>query len=102
MSEKQIQRLHAYVEGFVQGVGFRYYVLKSVQVTNLAGWVRNRHDGRVEVMAEGDLGQLNQLLADLRKGPISSEVEKVDYDFLDVQSSEGRGEFKGFKVLSTA
>ena len=102
MSEKQIQRLHAYVEGFVQGVGFRYYVLKSAQANNLAGWVRNRHDGRVEVMAEGDLGQLNQLLADLRKGPISSEVEKVDYDFLDVQSSEGRGEFKGFKVLSTA
>ncbi len=102
MSETQTQRLHAYVEGFVQGVGFRYYVLRSAQANNLAGWVRNRHDGRVEVMAEGELNQLNQLLNDLRKGPLSSDVEKVDYEFLDVQSSEGQDEFRGFKVLSTA
>lgn len=97
MSEKQTQRLHAFVEGFVQGVGFRFFVLRSAQANNLVGWVRNRHDGRVEVMAEGELEHLNRLLADLRKGPISSEVKNVDYDY-----SEGRGEFKGFKVLSTA
>lgn len=102
MSENHTQRLHAFIEGFVQGVGFRYYVLKSAQANNLVGWVRNRHDGRVEVMAEGELGHLNQLLSDLRKGPISADVAKVDYKFLEVQRSEGRGEFKGFKVLSTA
>ncbi len=102
MSEKQLHRLHAYIEGFVQGVGFRYFVLRSAQANNLAGWVRNRYDGRVEVMAEGELEHLNQLLSDLRKGPISSEVKQVDYDFLEVQSSEGQGGFKGFKVLSTA
>lgn len=97
MSKKQTQRLHAYVEGFVQGVGFRYHVLKAAQAHNLAGWVRNRHDGRVEVVAEGELVDLNHLLDALRKGPISSDVEKVDYSF-----SEAQGEFRRFKVLSTA
>ena len=97
MNTKQVHRLHATIEGLVQGVGFRYFVLRSAQANNLTGWVRNRHDGRVEVMAQGELAHLNRLLADLRTGPLSSQVEKVDYDF-----SEGsRGDFSGFKVLST-
>lgn len=97
MGENQTHRLHAYVEGRVQGVGFRHHVLKAAQSNNLAGWVRNRHDGRVEVVAEGELGKLNHLLAELRKGPFSADVDEVDYSF-----SEGKDEFNRFKVLSTA
>lgn len=96
MSEREIHQLHAHIEGFVQGVGFRYFVLRSAQAHDLTGWVRNRYDGRVEVMAEGDLGQLNQLLTKLRTGPHSSDVQRVDYAF-----SEGQRVFQGFKVLST-
>jgi acylphosphatase len=96
MSEKPLHRLHAYVEGYVQGVGFRYFVLRAAQAYNLTGWARNLYDGRVEVMAEGELGDLNRLLVALRKGPHSSDVRQVDYSF-----SEARGDFSRFSVLST-
>ena len=97
MTEKENRRLHAFVEGYVQGVGFRFFVLRMAQNYNLTGWVRNRHDGRVEVMAEGALADLNRLLAELRQGPNSAEVKKVDYEFSAVQ-----GDFDRFSVLATA
>ncbi|HOM67061.1 MAG: Acylphosphatase [Chloroflexi bacterium ADurb.Bin120] len=96
MNEHNIHRLHVHVEGMVQGVGFRYFVLRSAQKLGLTGWVRNRYDGRVEVMAEGTLTSLNRLLQELRRGPQSSEVWNVDYQFEDA-----RGDFERFSVLST-
>jgi acylphosphatase len=97
MNENERHRLHAFVEGFVQGVGFRYYVLREAQVYNLTGWVRNRYDGRVEVVAEGELADLNRLLQALRKGPLSSDVRNVDYTY-----AQARGDYDRFSVLSTA
>ena len=97
MSQKETHQLHAHVIGNVQGVGFRYFVVRAAQDHNLTGWVRNRYDGRVEVMAEGDLTDLNRLLDDLRRGPHSSEVRKVDYTF-----GEAQGDLHRFSVLSTA
>ena len=89
-------QLHALVNGRVQGVGFRYYTLKSARGKNLTGWVRNLRDGRVEVMAEGDQNRLNQLITDRRQGPISSDVDHVEVNF-----SEAVGEFKDFGVKLT-
>lgn len=89
-------QLHALVKGRVQGVGFRYYTLKSAQEKNLTGWVRNLRDGRVEVLAEGDQDRLNQLIADLRQGPISSDIDHVEVNF-----SNSAGEFKDFGIKST-
>jgi acylphosphatase len=96
MSETKLFRLHAYVKGRVQGVGFRYFVLQSAEGLDLTGWVRNLRDGRVEVMAEGAHEDLNRLLVALRKGPISADVRDVDYEF-----TEGKGEFEGFRVRYT-
>jgi acylphosphatase len=45
--------LHAIVEGRVQGVGFRYFVLEVAELLGIYGWVRNRWDDTVEVLAEG-------------------------------------------------
>ncbi len=55
-------RLHAVVEGHVQGVGFRYFVLTKAQHLNLTGWVRNTAEGNVEVMAEGERVDLDDLI----------------------------------------
>lgn len=96
MTEQEIYRLHAHVKGRVQGVGFRFFVVRAAQEQGLQGWVRNRYDGRVEVMAEGDLAALNRLLADLRRGPLSAQVTTVDYAF-----EEARGDFDRFSVRST-
>ncbi len=96
MGESQNFQLHAYVNGRVQGVGFRYYTLISAQALNLKGWVRNRYDGRVEVVAEGIHDDLNLFLADLRKGPTSGFVQNVDYEF-----TSASGKFDRFYVRNT-
>jgi acylphosphatase len=67
-----------FVSGDVQGVGFRYYVLRETQrIGNLTGFVRNLRDGRVEVFAQGEQEQLNKLEGILRQGPRGSTVSNV-------------------------
>lgn len=89
-------RLHAIVEGRVQGVGFRYFVQEVAEVLELTGWVRNRWDGSVEVMAEGERDRLEKLLGALRQGPRVSYVETVSPQWLPAT-----GEFPRFSVRST-
>jgi acylphosphatase len=96
MSETQNTRLHAKITGYVQGVGFRYFVLQNANDLGLTGWVRNLWNGQVEVTAEGPHDDVNQLLVKLRRGPISAEVKDVDYEF-----SDAKGEFQRFAVLHT-
>src|SRR5512133_1903541 len=89
-------RLHAVVEGHVQGVGFRYFVLAKAQQLNLTGWVRNTAGGDVEVLAEGSREDLDTLMESLRQGPRSSFVTKVRENW-----EPSRGEFRLFDVRST-
>lgn len=89
-------RLHARVLGRVQGVGFRYYVMGEAAALGLTGWVRNRRDGSVEVIAEGDLDRLKSLVGVLERGSRSSEVSEVK-TILQPAS----GEFGSFFVRST-
>src|SRR5437867_4280165 len=56
------RQLHAVVRGYVQGVGYRVFALREAQRLGLTGWVRNRPDGAVEVMAEGAEEALQRFL----------------------------------------
>jgi acylphosphatase len=87
-------RLHARVHGEVQGVSFRYYAQRRANGLGLTGFVRNRWDGSVEVVAEGERGAVDQLLSWLHAGPTSAHVESVD-----VQWGEPSGEFRQFEVV---
>ena len=89
-------RLHASVDGRVQGVGYRAFVVDSAVILGLTGWVRNRWDGSVEVLAEGERSVLEQLLARLRRGPYSAYVSDLRFEWLD-----SRGDLKGFVVKHT-
>lgn len=89
-------RLHAVVEGRVQGVGFRYFVLEKAQLLGVTGWVRNRWDDTVEVTAEGERQTLEKLLAHLQRGPRSSMVTTVKTAW-----QEATGEFMRFGILPT-
>jgi len=71
-------RLHAIVHGRVQGVSFRYYALNRARELALVGYVRNRPDGSVEVVAEGTRADLDSMLAFLRSGPRSAFVTEVE------------------------
>lgn len=97
MSEEENLRLHAIVEGYVQGVGFRAFVQAAAVCLGLNGWVRNRWDGSVEVLAEGPKTKLELLLADLYRGPRASTVMGVQSSWL-----EANGEFSDFSVRITS
>jgi acylphosphatase len=97
MDNQTNSRLHATVTGRVQGVSFRYFVLEQADHLNLTGWVRNRWNGAVEVIAEGSRQNLEQLLISLRAGPPMAAVSDVDFEWLTYQ-----GEFTNFDVTSTA
>ena len=87
------RRLRASVRGVVHGVGFRYFVLQSARRLGLTGWVANRFDGSVEVVAEGTEDRLEILLGDLREGPRSAVVESVQPSW-----SAATGQFTEFGV----
>jgi acylphosphatase len=76
------RRLRAVVTGRVQGVGFRANVEYQAQRLGLAGWVRNLHQGGVELEAEGPEAELEKLLAFLRQGPRMARVDAVDVQWL--------------------
>jgi len=91
------ERLHAFILGDVQGVSFRWFVGEEAMRLGLRGWVRNRRDGRVEVLAEGERPSLTVLLEGLRRGPRFARVEGVDIDW-----TEASGEFSDFRIVPTA
>lgn len=65
------------VIGRVQGVGFREFTRTIAQRLGLAGWVRNRDDGCVELAAAGNASQVEALLAAVRRGPSGGRVDEV-------------------------
>jgi len=73
-----ILRVSAIVRGYVQGVGYRIFALREAQRHGLTGWTRNRPDGAVEVVAEGETEALRRYLARLEQGPSEAEVSHVD------------------------
>lgn len=71
------EELHAYVYGQVQGVGFRYFVVREAQALGLRGYARNMSGGSVEVLAQGPRPALERLLALLWQGPSAAYVRDV-------------------------
>jgi len=65
------------VRGRVQGVGFRWFVEREAHTLGVAGWVRNNHDGSVEVLAMGTRDQLSGLRSRLQQGPRAARVDDV-------------------------
>jgi len=66
------------VEGRVQGVGFRYFAEAEANKLGLRGYVRNLHDGRVEVYVMGEAALLEKFRKRLEEGPPASRVERVE------------------------
>jgi acylphosphatase len=90
-----LARLDAVVRGRVQGVGFRYFVMRQGAALGLDGWVANAADGSVRCRAEGDRAALEQLLTALRTGPSGARVAGVD-----VQWGVATGDLGPFTVRS--
>lgn len=66
------------VSGRVQGVGYRYFVMRAADALGVNGFVRNLADGRVEVIGEGPEEVLAEFEQKLRQGPAFAAVDRVD------------------------
>ncbi|WP_119072209.1 acylphosphatase [Aggregatilinea lenta] len=86
-------RLHAVIHGLVQGVNFRANTQREAAQLGLTGWVTNRFDGTVEVVAEGPRSQVQALERFLHRGPRLAEVERVERHY-----DRATGEFGGFNI----
>ncbi|WP_041230985.1 acylphosphatase [Deinococcus peraridilitoris] len=79
-------RVNVLISGAVQGVGYRRFVQRHALDLGLHGYAENLSDGRVEIVAEGERGDLERLLHWLRRGPYHAAVTH-----LDVQWNEATG-----------
>jgi acylphosphatase len=66
------------VQGVVQGVGYRFFVLNQARLYDVKGYVKNMPDGTVQVVAEGKKGMVKDFVERLRIGPLSAHVTGID------------------------
>ena len=81
--------------GRVQGVGFRFYMQRKALELGVTGWVRNRPDGNVEALVQGNPDAVAAMIAWARRGPASATVSEV-------RIAEGDGVYAEFMTLPTA
>ena len=85
---------HVFIFGFVQGIGFRQFILRQAQDLRLTGWVRNLEDGRVETMFQGRKEDIEKMIKLCRKGPFLAEIKEVHVEWED--STEN---FETFEIV---
>ena len=89
-------RVHIWVTGRVQGVGFRAFVAHSAGFIGISGWVRNVGLNTVEAVAEGSRQQVEQFIAAVKTGPRPARVNESR-----VETETPTGEFGGFEMRSS-
>ncbi|MEW6240450.1 MAG: acylphosphatase [Chloroflexota bacterium] len=89
----EIVRLHVWVKGRVQGVGFRAFVMEAALATGVTGWTRNVGYDTVESVAEGPRTQVERFLQAVKTGPPASRVDRTLEEWED-----STGEFASFTV----
>jgi acylphosphatase len=87
------KRIHLVIRGRVQGVYFRASAVREAKRLGLTGWVKNRQDTAVEVVAEGEEDQVKDFLAWAQHGPATARVDKIDTRWRSYT-----GEFASFTI----
>ena len=87
-------RAHVIVKGVVQGVFFRAHTQKEAEKHAVLGWVKNKEDGTVEAVFEGNQAEVEALVQWCHTGPPFSRVEQAD-----IKWENYTGKFSGFSIL---
>jgi acylphosphatase len=91
---EEILKVNLTISGKVQGVGFRYFVLRQAQKLGINGWVSNKSNGDVEALAQGEKADLEQFIAKVKEGPSFSRVDNVNLEWMN------KGEqYFGFEII---
>jgi acylphosphatase len=77
------------IEGRVQGVGYRDWILREAQRLGLDGWVRNLVDGSVQALVAGDEAAVEALLTLCRRGPLMARVDAITEEFTAPPDEQG-------------
>ena len=77
-----MKRVHLIISGDVQGVGFRAWTKRKAKECDVTGWVKNRDDGTVETVGEGEEENLKEFIEFCHQGPDVSWVQRVDIEWL--------------------
>jgi acylphosphatase len=88
-----MERAEILVNGFVQGVGFRYFVVRHAEKLGLNGYTKNLHTGEVLTVVEGEHYLIEDLYNQLKIGPLHADVKNTS-----IKWSESKNEFKRFEV----
>jgi acylphosphatase len=87
------RRAEIIISGFVQGVGFRYYILKHAQELGITGYTQNIVTGEVQTIVEGEVSQIEELFSIIKVGPRSSKVKNAR-----IYWSDNKDEFSSFQI----
>lgn len=90
---ESLKRAKIIVNGLVQGVGFRYFVIRRAQKLGLKGYTKNLYSGEVLTEVEGDEGLIQELIKELKVGPSHAHVKNCIVEWNDYKN-----EFKDFDV----
>lgn len=91
-----LKRIHVIVRGRVQGVYYRASAQREARQYGLTGWVKNKPDGSVEMVVEGEEDQVKDFLAWAQQGPSTSRVDKVETKWRSYT-----GEFSEFRIVGS-
>lgn len=96
MTDPKTTRVHLWVSGRVQGVGFRAFVQQSAAYLGVTGWTRNLGRNQVEAVAEGTQEQVTQFVAVVKTGPRVARVDEAV-----VEWEQATGEFQSFEIRAS-
>ena len=88
------KRIHLVVRGRVQGVFYRASAQREARQNGLCGWVKNRADGTVEMVVEGEENQVKDFLAWSQTGPSTARVDRVETKWRSYT-----GEYGDFRIV---
>lgn len=91
MAEKK--RLHIFLSGRVQGVGFRSFIKRNAERLSLSGWAKNLLDGRVELVFAGKKEEVKKMVELIEEGPRFADVRD-----LEIKKREYEGKYSDFKI----
>jgi len=87
------KRAHIFIEGKVQGVGFRNYIQRKAQTLDVTGWVKNLDDGRVEAVFEGEEMDVDQMIESCYQGPPAANIHNIEEEW-----RKASGDIYGFDI----
>ena len=91
---RSLKHAHLLVQGQVQGIGYRFFALKTARIVGVSGWVKNLPTGEVELEAEGEDTAIKQYIQTLRTKHPWAQIDNVAVNWLPYE-----GKFQDFKIV---